>query len=591
MSDSRSDAAFTHFRAGRLREAEVAYAAIVEREPRNAEALHLLGFIRATTGRRDEGLALLDRALALEPANPSMLDNRAQILMQAGRDEAAHADLARAVEIAPRMAAAWLHLGQVLRRLARGDEALGAIARALTLEPASTAARYQEGLLHLEAGRHGEAEASLRQVLAREPRHLQALTNLGVALHRAGKGAEAIGFFERALQVKPGHAPALLNWGNTLRDAGDLAGARARFGEALAADPKFVPALVNAASERLESEDLDAARALYEQAAAASPGQPDALAGLAQVQLREQRFAEAWENYERRFATDPPAARNRSLPMPRLTRENLPAARRVAVWKEQGVGDQILFSTLLPDLVSRGLEAVVEVDARLVGLYRRGLAGITFVTPEESEAAFAGCDAHVPLGSLPRLLRPDAAAFAAQPRAILAADPRRVASYREELGSAPAIAISWRSLQKGSRQGLGERKSIPLEAFARLAGETGARHVDVQYGDVAEERSTFEARHPGVLVRLEGLDPFSDLEGLAAALVACGRVVSSSNVTAHLAGALGVPTDLVYLRGWAPFSYWVPGPGGRSLWYPSVSIPGTACREWGEAFTAVASRQ
>ena len=586
MSDSRSDAAFAHFRAGRLREAEVAYAAIVEREPRNAEALHLLGFIRATTGRRDEGLALLDRALALEPANPSILDNRAQILMQAGRDEAAHADLARAVEIAPRMGAAWLHLGQVLRRLARGDEALGAIARALTLEPASTAARYQEGLLHLEAGRHGEAEASLRQVLAREPRHLHALTNLGVALHRAGKGTEAIGFFERALQVKPGHAPALLNWGNTLRDAGDLAGARARFGEALAADPKFVPALVNAASERLESEDVGAARALYEQAAAASPGQPDALAGLAQVQLREQRFAEAWENYERRFATDPPAARDRALPTPRLTRENLSHARRVAVWKEQGVGDQILFSTLLPDLARGGREVVVEVDPRLAGLFRRGMQGVTFVTPDESDAAFAGCDANVPLGSMPRLFRRDVDDFAAQPKAILAADPRRVEAYRDQLGSAPAIAISWRSLQKGSRQGLGERKSIPLEAFARLAEETGARLVDVQYGDVAEERSAFEARHPGMLVRLEGLDPFNDLEGLAAALVACGRVVSSSNVTAHLAGALGVPTDLMYLRGWAPFSYWVGEPRAPSLWYPSVRLPPRA-ESWDEAFEAI----
>ena len=590
MSGSRSDAAFALFRAGRLAEAEAACSAIVEREPRDAGALHLLGFIRATTGRRDEGLALIDRSIELDPRSATFLDNRAQLLMQAGRDEAARADLERAVELAPRMAAAWLHLSQASRRLGRTDDARAAIARALAIEPASVAARYQEGLLHLEAGGFADAEASLRKVLEHEPRHLQALTSLGVALHRTGKGGEAISIFERALQVKPGHAPALLNWGNVLRDAGDLAGARARYGAALAAQPGFVPALVNAASERLDSEALEAARAHYEQAIAASPGNPDALAGLAQVQLREQRFAEAWENYERRFATNPPAARDRVFPTRRLTLDDFPAVRRLAVWKEQGVGDQILFSTLLPELASGGRELVVEVDPRLAGLYRRGLPGITVVVPEEAEAAFARCYANVPMGSIARLLRRDAASFAAQPRAILRADPARVEAYRARLGGERAIAISWRSLQKGSRQALGERKSIPLEAFARLAQATGARLADVQYGDVDEERRAFESRHPGTLVRFEGLDAYSDLEGLAAALVACGRVVSSSNITAHMAGALGVPTDLMYLRGWAPFSYWVPGPEGRSLWYPSVRVPDAPWQDWDEAFAAVARR-
>lgn len=589
MSDARSDAAFALFRAGRLTEAEVAYREIVEREPGNAGAVHLLGFIVATTGRRDAGLALMDRSLDLEPGNSAFLDNRAQILMQAGRYDAAQGDLARAVAVSPRMGSAWLHLSQALRRLERRDEAMTAVAKALALEPANGAARYHEGLLHLEAGRHDQAESSLRKMLEREPRHLPALNDLGVALHRQGKSREAIEAFERALQVRPRHAPALLNWGNTLRDAGDLAGARARYDEALEAEPNFLPALVNAASVRLESEELDGARELYEQAAAIRPGHADALAGLAQVQLREQRFEQAWENYERRFATDPPAARERGLPTPRLTRQNRHLARRVAVWKEQGVGDQILFSTLLPELARSGLELVVETDARLTGLYRRGLHGLTFVTPDKAPHEFAACDHNVPLGSLPGLLRLDAAAFASQPRSVLTADPRRVESYRAQLGGAPAIAISWRSLQKGGRQGLGERKSIPLEEFARLAEARNVRLVDVQYGDVSEERRGFEERHPGLLVRLAGLDPFSDLEGLAAALVACGRLVSSSNVTAHLAGALGVPTDLVYLRGWAPFSYWVGEPGSASLWYPSVRLPRRVAGSWEHAFAAIAA--
>jgi tetratricopeptide (TPR) repeat protein len=625
MSSSRpEEAALALFRAGRLAEAEAAFRAIVEREPRNARASHLLGFILATTGRHDAGLELLDRSIQAEPRNATFLDNRAQVLMQAGRDAEARADLERAVEADARAPQAWLHLAQAERRLGRRDAALAAVERALALDAGHAAARYHQGLLHLEGGGYAAAEESLRRVLRNDPRHVPALNNLGVvlretgraeealacfqraaagdpanvealnnlglALHRDGQSPEAIRLFKRALQLRPGFPQALLNWGNALRDGGDLAGARARYDEALAAEPGFVPAMVNSASVLLESEQLDAARALYERAVAARPGHADALAGLAQIQLREQGFAAGWENYERRFATDPPAAQDRAMPMPRLALDNLALARRVAVWMEQGVGDQILFSTLLPELSRRGIEAVVEVDPRLAGLYRRGLTGITVVTPGESAQAFARCDFHTPLGSLPRLFRREPGDFARQPGAIFAADPARVEAYRAQLGATAAIAISWRTLHKGNRRALGDRKSIPLEHFAAFAHATGARLLDVQYGDVSEERAAFESRHPGVLVRLEGLDPFSDLDGLAAALVACGRLVSSSNVTAHLAGALGVPTNILYLRGWAPFSYWVPGPGGRSPWYPSVEVPAGRWETWEDAFGALAKR-
>ncbi len=620
-SPATEEAAFVLFRAGRLAEAEAAYREIVAREPGNANALHLLGFILATTGRGEEGMPYLDRSVEAAPRNAAFLDNRAQVLMQAGRDAEALRDLKRATALEPGSAATWLHLSQAARRFGDRDAARIAIAKALAIDPQSGTASYHDGLLRLEGGDYAGAETTLRALLAREPRNVPALNNLGVvlretgraneamvsfqraaasdpsnaevlnnlglALHHDGQERDAIRLFRRALELRPGFGQALLNWGNVMRDGGDLDGARSLYLKALAANEAFSPARVNLASVLLESEKLDEARDQYEAAHATQPGSADARAGLAQVRLREQRFTEGWSDYEARFDTDPPQALARAFTIPRLTAGNLAQARRVAVWMEQGVGDQILFSTLLPELARRGLEVVAEVDTRLLALYRRGMAGVTFVTPTQSEAAFAACDHQVPLGSLPGLLRLDAASFAAQPHSILVADPSKVQAWRAKLGTGALIAISWRSVQKGRRRGLGERKSIPLEAFALLAERTGARLVDVQYGDVQEERAMFETRHPGVLVRPEGLDVFNDLDGLAAVLVACGRLVTSSNVTAHLAGALGVPTSLLYLRGWAPFSYWVRGPAAHSLWYPALRVPDTAFADWRSAFGAV----
>ena len=76
----------------------------------------------------------------------------------------------------------------------------------------------------------------------------------------------------------------------------------------------------------------------------------------------------------------------------------------------------------------------------------------------------------------------------------------------------------------------------------------------------------------GRLQRLEELDLFNDNDGLLAAISACDVVVTTSNVTAHLAGAIGKRTLLVYLSARPPFHYWAPDEAGRGRWYPSVEL-------------------
>jgi hypothetical protein len=227
---------------------------------------------------------------------------------------------------------------------------------------------------------------------------------------------------------------------------------------------------------------------------------------------------------------------------------------------------------VLPDLEARGEEFVVEVDRRLVPAFARAHPRWTIVAPEQSAAAFSACDRQIAIGSLAGLLRRDGPSFAGQPRALLSADRARTASIREALGAGPRlIGISWRSFQPRARGRLVRDKSAPLGTFATLARRADLRLLDLQYGDTVTEREAFAAAG-GKLERVAGLDLFEDIDGVLAAIAACDAVVTTSNVTAHFAGALGKRTLLVYLRGVAPFHYWAPGPDGRSRWYPSVEI-------------------
>lgn len=597
----------------------------IERAPRNAAFLNNRAQLLAEAGRGEEAMRDLKRALMLEPRFHAALCHLGSLLRRHGRHDEALAAFRRAIALDARQPDAHVGLGNVLRE--RGDRAGAAAAyqAALAIDPGHASARYNLGALHLEAGEAAAAEREFRRALERDPRNPYALNNLGVALRESGRADEARECFEaalaldprnvealnnlglalqqeerydeavaryrQALELRPAFAEAMLNWGNALKDRGDLEGAAAIYARALELRPDFPEALTNSASVALDRGRVEEARAAYARALAAEPGSPDAEYGLGQIALRAGRFAEGWRGYERRFETRPPQAAARNLGLPRLTPAELSSARRLALWAEQGIGDQILFSTLLPELERRGIAGVVEVDPRLLALYRRSLPRFEFVSGEESGDAFRACDFELAIGSLPALFRPDAESFAAQPRALLVPDARRVTAIREQLGRGRVIGISWRSLQKGGRRALGERKSIPLEHFAPLARATGARLLDLQYGDVTAEREEFARRHPGVLVQIDGLDLRDDLDGLVAAIASCDRVVTSSNVTAHLAGAIGKATQVVYLRDWPPFAYWIAGPDGQSLWYPSVrgeSDP--AWTTWEQAIEGLARR-
>ena len=419
---------------------------------------------------------------------------------------------------------------------------------------------YALHLLSTIAMRRSDWEEGLRLASAAlevDPRHVEVLCNRGSALRMLHRYSEALADYDRALAIAPGSHVALNNRGVALAALGRHGEALASFGAALRITP-------------------DNPRARY---------------GRGISRLMEGDFAAGWDDYEWRWAGSENATAMRPLGVPLFTDDDWGRCR-LALWTEQGLGDQLLFSTLVPELEARGQAFVLEADARLVPAFRRAHPAWTVVSPRESETAFNVCDRHLPIGSLPRLLRRTRDSFERQPKALLAADPDRTARFRSRFESAGAlvVGISWRTFQPKTRTYYEGRKNAPLDAFRDLSRARDLRLIDLQYGDTATEFAAFAA-NGGRLIRLEDLDKFNDLEGLLAAIEACDVIVSTSNVTAHLAGCLGKRTMVVYLRANPAFHYWVADARGRCPWYPSVEIVSDpAMDSWDEALRRVTDR-
>ncbi len=199
-----------HEGAGRPEQAEALCRQVLQIQPDNAEALHLLGRIATKLGRPGIAVALLRKATAKEPCVPAFHNSLGAALLDLGRSGEAIESLDRALALDPGHVKALRNLGIAL--LARGKpmEAAARFRAALAYEPAHTDTLSNLGAALLAVGLPDEAAASFRAALAHEPTHAGTLSNLGVALLAVGLPDEAAASFRQAAAGK-GEADAHSN--------------------------------------------------------------------------------------------------------------------------------------------------------------------------------------------------------------------------------------------------------------------------------------------------------------------------------------------------------------------------------------------
>ena len=281
------------------------------------------------------------------------------------------------------------------------------------------------------------------------------------------------------------------------------------------------------------------------------------------ISLKLGNFKKGWENYEYRWKVSP--HNEVKWPFPDKPLWQGERRKRVALWREQGIGDEIIFLSLIPEIKEMCSSLSVYVDPRLQSLCRRVMPNINFVKDIESLKGVE-CEYHLPMQSLGGLIRNYINDFDRTVRGYLKADPQRVESIRNELNleGKMVIGISWKSSNTKYKT-----KSVQLKDMERIFSGLDVVLVNLQYGDVEDEIREFKEATGIDVIQCASVDNREDLDGLAALIEVCDLVVSTSNVTVHLAGALAKKTWV--LLTFVPIYYWlIDRP--ESIWYPSVSL-------------------
>jgi len=523
---------------------------------------------------------------------------RAQELLQLGRFEesrnqpaAAEQAYRQALELHASSLEAWLCLGLMLERLGRTAEAeecqiqalrleperlLGVLRGAALQNPRSAQAHHNLGIALLQLHRR-EAPIHFIAALKIDPDFFEAAEALGRSLLEAGLFNDAIEAFREARRIRPRSVDIRLRLANACMIARQLHAARAEYEELLREQPGLAAAQAGLATVYVELGQFTKPRALLERALSERPDDHWARIQYAWLLLRHGDFGSGWDFYESRWAALPTkAAFERGFTQPRWQGESL-AGRTLLVTREQAFGDEILFASVIPDVLREAAHCVIECDRRLEGLYRRSFPTATVLAVDSKSSDWdrvlpdrlpqlPSIDCWSPIGSLPRFRRRGPADF---PRhdGYLRADEAHAEHWRErlrEIGDGLKVGISWRGGTAVSRAAL---RSVTLEQLAPVLGLRGTRFVSLQYGDQAEELRSFAAAHGTAIQHWP--EALADYDETAALVAGLDLVISVCTAVVNLAGALHRPTwvmaplvpDARY--GWQ---------GETMIWYPSVRV-------------------
>lgn len=466
---------------------------------------------------------------------------------------------------------------------------------ALQADPDHADASALFGAVHAARADHASALPWLAQAVRLAPRRAQFHYNLGAAHHALAQWPAAMRSYRRALALQPGHVQARSNHADLLRRHGRLAEALAHF-ETLRRTAPDTPGLpFKLALTCLALKRYDLAEPLFEQALQ-TDAEPDLVQWeYAHLLLLKKRFAAGWAAYEHRSA----CARFNGVyhfphPQPLWGGEPL-HGKTVLIHREQGLGDEIMFGSLIAAATADAARVLIVAAPALVRLWQHTLGTQNRPTdrvqvwpdwgaqpplwdqpPVPAWLAQQQVDYQCPMGRLAHLTRPTLASFGT-PGPSLAVPDELVHHWHTVIDAAlpstnlrcpPRVGVMWAAHPSahsfdGARRA--QRKNMPLPHWLPLAQQLPG----VQLVSLATTEHAAQIASVPALQLADFSGQMHDLADTAALMKNLDLVITIDTSVAHLAGALGLPVWVLLC--WDADWRW--GEHDRhSHWYPQMRL-------------------
>ncbi len=442
----------------------------------------------------------------------------------------------------------------------------------LQVHPESAILHNTLGLITLDQRRLDEAETLFRRAVQLKPEHGEIQVNLGRVLHEIGAFDEAKSVLTKVIDRFPLPNALILRAAISIEcgrfdaasdDIEAAASMNANHGELCNAK-----ALLAFAQGR-----LDDAYGFFDQVIRDATDVADARVNRGVIRLLQGRIKDGWEDYAMRHKRRWARSVKRPFPYPDWHGEDL-SGKTLLVWGEQGLGETILCGSLIPHLLGEAGHLVLECNQRLVRLFQQSFpeAKIVVQTDPPGEALKKVSVDYVSSAFDVLLHRCPDLSQQGIPSAYLKADENQVHQLRDKYKSVTngkfLVGLSWGSPKAANAR----MKGVAPENWSDLLNVPDVAFVNLQYGAGREAMNDVAAQSGATLISDPDIDQDSDLDQAANQIAALDMVITVSNTTAHLAGALGQLTWVI-LPPIGPGSSWYWFVGREdSPWYPQVQL-------------------
>ncbi len=565
----------------------------LEAAPMDPHVLAVHGRMLHALGEMDASANAFTRALQIDPGYSEAYRDLAVLLIDAGILDQALEALIMAIRLDPKDAMAFYHLGLIKKQQGSIAEAIDAYSMAAALKPDYAEAHVNLGKLAIDHGKLELGEKACRRAIAADPKLAQGYINLGMVLREQRKVEEALEYSKKGVELAPRDGGALSNLGNAYMDMQRYQEALGCFRKAMEFQPSFATSYFNYGNALRLLHVLGKAHTSYEKAIELDPKRGEAHHNQGLVYQEQGNHPKALEKFRLAVELTPKhlglkfslgkslytnglfdecwpyldagldaglRKPNRKFRIPRWQGEDV-SDKRVLVWREQGIGDEIGYGRRFQHMIDAAKEAVFEVDKRLLPIFERSFPGGTFLqekTDPRYDLERTDCDVQISAMNLYQFFPfnqedldavkyPEddiEAAFACKERArqtepYLQPDPERAAEMAERIAALPEglrIGISWRSQYSHRDRDIHYTKLEMWEPILKLPGIT---FVNIQYDEREEEIAAVEEAFGVKIHRWNDLDLRRDIESALALTSQLDMAITASTSPGRIANALG----------------------------------------------------
>lgn len=598
----------------------------LEIDPKNLRYLFTIGDLYYGQNYLDEGVKIFEFIIKIEPEDFNGYYNLACFYQKQAKYEQALSNFKKSLELNGNNINAIYNIGNIFIDTKDYKNAIQYFKKVIEIQPDSDDTLNNLGFLHTEFGDLDNAALYLNQAISINPKNFNILNNLGKLYEKKGLFTDAFKYFDATIKLKPDYAEAYSNRGailnqlkeynaalidfdkalalnpfsaeahsnkgNTLREVMRFEEALQSYTKAISLNPNYAEAYSNRGVALKELRRLDEALSNFEKAITLEPGYSNGYLNKSILLLMTKKFDEGWKLYsDWRWKSTPLDSEKLNTSIPYWERKIDNIEVQLLLWAEQGIGDEVFYFGMLSNFSDVNARVTISADIRLHTLFKRSMPNVDFIDRKEianvcEENAF---DFQAPIGDIGQLLSVDKSIKHKIPKPFLQINRSRCTDIKNKnnfLADKFVCGISWKSTNKD----IGVAKSLNLIDLSPLLSIENIEFVSLQYGSTTDEIELVEKTIGKKVHTIDGLDIFNDIEGLVALIDNCDFVVTTSNITAHLTGAIGKKGMVLIPYSKGKIWYWHSGVG-QSLWYPSLKLvsqtkindwtdPIYECKEW-----------